>query len=309
MRNLFLLRPKRVVSYLGVSCPAVAGEKLSGRVVVITGASAGIGSAAAAALGRLGATVVPVGRDRQRLASVAEQVRAAGGQAAEPHSADLGSLAEVRDLADRLLAAHERIHVLVNNAGTVATRRSVTVDGHGRTFAVNHLAPFLLTNLLLVRLRASAPARVVTTASSEHHRGRLSIATLAEDERRWPALTAYRNSKLANVLFTRELARRLAGSGVVANALHPGGVRTRLGRDLPLPMRLGWELVSRSFVSPEQGAETLVYLAASEAAGAQSGGYFADCRPARISQRAQDDALASGLWRWSAAAVGISDNG
>jgi NAD(P)-dependent dehydrogenase (short-subunit alcohol dehydrogenase family) len=292
-----------------VSCAAVAGEDLTGRVVVLTGASAGIGAAAAVALGRLGATVVAVGRDRERLAAVARQVREAGGTAPEPQTADFASLSEVRDLAQRLLAAHERIHVLVNNAGTVATRRELTVDGHGRTFAVNHLAPFLLTNLLLDRLRASAPARVVVTASSEHHRGRLAIETLAEDERRWPTLAAYRNSKLANVLFTRELARRLAGSGVVANAQHPGGVRTRLGRDLPLPMRLGWKFVSRSFTTPQEGAETLVHLAASETAGGYTGSYLARCRPARISRQAQDDALASALWRWSAAAVGIADGG
>jgi len=279
---------------------------MTGRIVVLTGASSGIGSAAAAALGELGATVVPVGRSRERLGAVAERVRAAGGSGGEPQVADFASLAEVRALAQRLLAAHEQIHVLVNNAGTLAAKRPLTVDGHGKTFAVNHLAPFLLTNLLLERLRRSAPARIITTASAEHHRGRLSIETLSEDERSWGVLAAYRNSKLANVLFTRELARRLEGSGVVANALHPGGVRTELGRDLPLAMRLGWKIVSRQFVSAEEGARTLVYLASSEEVATSSGGYFANCRPARISKQAEDDALAAALWRWSEVAAGLA---
>lgn len=279
---------------------------MQGRVVVLTGASSGIGAAAAKALGELGATIVAVGRDRERLAVVAEDVRAAGGTAGEPQVADFSSLAEVREVARRLLDAHQRIHVLVNNAGTLAARRALTVDGHGKTFAVNHLAPFLLTNLLLERLRASAPARIVTTASTEHHRGRISIETLADDERDWQVLAAYRNSKLANVLFTRELARRLAGSGVVANAVHPGGVRTQLGRDLPLPMRLGWKVVSRTYVEPEEGARTLVYVTSSQEGAATSGAYFAKCRPARISRQAEDDALAAALWRWSEAAVGLA---
>jgi NAD(P)-dependent dehydrogenase (short-subunit alcohol dehydrogenase family) len=149
----------------------MAGTSMTGRVVVLTGASAGIGAAAAARLGELGATVVPIGRNRERLEAVATRVRAAGGTPGEPQVADFASLAEVRTLAERLLASHERIHVLVNNAGTVAAGRTITVDGHGKTFEVNHLAPFLLTNLLLDRLRSSSSARVITTASTEHFRG------------------------------------------------------------------------------------------------------------------------------------------
>jgi NAD(P)-dependent dehydrogenase (short-subunit alcohol dehydrogenase family) len=278
---------------------------MTGRVVVLTGASSGIGAAAAIELGRLGATVVPVGRSEERLAAAAAQIEAAGGTAANPEVADLASLAEVRALAQRLLAAHAQIHVLANNAGTIAGRRPLTADGHGKTFAVNHLAPFLLTNLLLDRLRASAPARVVTTASAEHHRGGIETATLAQDERSWSPLGAYRNSKLANILFTRELARRLEGSGVAANCLHPGGVRTDLGRELPWPMRLGWKLFSRSFVAPEEGARTLVYLASAREAGEVSGDYFADCRPARVSSQANDAVLARELWQRSEQMVGL----
>jgi NAD(P)-dependent dehydrogenase (short-subunit alcohol dehydrogenase family) len=200
---------------------------------------------------------------------------------------------------------HARIHVLANNAGTVTARRSVTPEGHGKTFAVNHLAPFLLTSLLLDRLRASAPARIVTTASAEHLKGNIELATLEADERSWSAMRAYRNSKLANVLFTRELARRLEGSGVVANCLHPGGVRTDLGRELPLVMKLGWKLMSRSFAPPAEGARTLVYLASAPEAGEVSGEYFANCRVARVSPQAGDDALARGLWQRSEQMTGL----
>jgi retinol dehydrogenase-14 len=283
-----------------------AAEQMAGQVVVLTGASSGIGAAAAIELGRLGATVVPMGRSAQRLATVAEELEAAGGTAADPEVADLSSLQEVRALAQRLLARHPRIDVLVNNAGTLASRRPLTPDGHGKTFAVNHLAPFLLTNLLLDRLRASAPARVVTTSSIEHRKGSIDPATLAKDERSWLPQAAYRNSKLANVLFTRELARRLEGSGVVANCLHPGGVRTDLGRELPLAMRLGWKLISRSFATPQEGARTLVYLASAPEAGEVSGEYFANCRPARVSSKASDQALARALWDKSEQLVALA---
>jgi len=271
-------------------------ERMDGRVVVLTGASSGIGAAAAVELAELGATVVPIGRSEQRLAAVAEQVEAAGGKAGDAEVADLSSLEQVRALAERLLARHPRIDVLANNAGTVAPRRPLTPEGHGKTFAVNHLAPFLLTNLLLDRLRASAPARIVVTASVEHRKGSIDPLTLEQDERSWRPMSAYRNSKLANVLFTRELARRLHGSGVVANCLHPGGVQTELGRELPLPMKLGWKLISRSFVTPQEGARTLVYLASATEVGEVSGEYFANCRPARTSPQASDETLARALW-------------
>jgi NAD(P)-dependent dehydrogenase (short-subunit alcohol dehydrogenase family) len=279
---------------------------MAGRVVVLTGASSGIGAAAAIELGRLGATVVPVGRSAQRLGAVGKQLEAVGGTAADPEVVDLSSLQEVRALAQRLLVRHARIDVLVNNAGTVAGRRALTPEGYGRTFAVNHLAPFLLSNLLLDRLRLSAPARVLTTASVEHRKGSIDPETLAQDQRSWAPMRAYRNSKLANVLFTRELARRLQGSGVVANCLHPGGVRTELGRELPLVMRLGWKLMSRSFATPQEGARTLVYLASAREAGEVSGEYFANCRRARVSSQASDPTLARALWHESEQLVGLA---
>jgi NAD(P)-dependent dehydrogenase (short-subunit alcohol dehydrogenase family) len=271
----------------------VAEHELSGRTVVVTGASSGIGAAAALELSRLGATVVPVGRDERRLRKVADE-----GGTAEPLRADFASLAEVRRLADELLERHERIHVLANNAGLVAGRRSVTGDGHELTFAVNHLAPFLLTNLLLDRLRESAPARVVTTSSDAHHGGLVDLDDL-DGERSWSSTRAYSTSKLANVLFTRELARRLEGSGVVANCFHPGVIRTRLTRRARPLLAVGARVAAPFLGSPKSGASTLVYLAAAPEAADVSGGYFVNSRPGRPSAQAQDDALAAAPWERS----------
>jgi NAD(P)-dependent dehydrogenase (short-subunit alcohol dehydrogenase family) len=278
---------------------------MRGRVVVVTGASSGIGAAAATELARRGATVVPVGRNRKRLGEVAAKVRSENpASTAEPLSADFSDLANVRQLADELLERHERIHVLVNNAGLVSGRRSLTPDGYETTFAVNHLAPFLLTNLLLDRLRESAPARIVTTSSDAHRGGVINFYDL-QGERKWSAWSSYTNSKLANVLFTRALAHRLEGTNVVANCLHPGVIRTRLGRGTPLPVRLGWSVASRLFKSPATGAETIVHLATSEEGGEVSGGYFSDLRQARPSRKAMDDELAERLWGASEQMTGL----
>lgn len=279
---------------------------MEGRVVVVTGASSGIGRAAAVELAGRGATVVPVGRDRKRLDEVADEIRGANPSgAAEPLSADFASLAQVRRLAAELLERHAQIHVLVNNAGLVAGKRSLTEDGYETTFAVNHLAPFLLTNLLLDRLKSSAPARVVTTSSDAHKGGSLDPDDL-QGEKKWSSWGAYSKSKLANVLFTRALARRLEGSGVVANCLHPGVIRTRLGRGTALPIRIGWRVASTFFKSPVTGAETIVHLAASEEGERFCGAYFADCREARPSARAMDDDIGERLWEASEKLVRLS---
>jgi NAD(P)-dependent dehydrogenase (short-subunit alcohol dehydrogenase family) len=270
-----------------------------GRVVVVTGASSGIGAAGAVELARLGATVVPVGRDERRLAKVARQVGAEGLRA------DLASLAEVRRLADELLARHERIHVLVNNAGVMPGRRRVTEDGLELTFAVNHLAPFLLTNLLLDRLRESAPARVVTTSSVAHMGGLIDLDDL-QLERGWRGMRAYSSSKLANVLFTRELARRLRGTGVVANCFHPGVIRTRLTRRANPLLLVGARLAAPLLGSPKTGAETLVYLASAPEAAEVTGGYFENRAPGRPSAQSQDAALAAELWERSARLAGLT---
>ncbi|HEX8076067.1 MAG TPA: SDR family NAD(P)-dependent oxidoreductase [Thermoleophilaceae bacterium] len=261
-------------------------------MVVLTGASSGIGAAAAVELARRGATVVPVGRDARRLAKVSEKV------GEEPLEADFASLAQVRALADRLLERCGRIDVLANNAGLMAGRRELTEDGYEITFAVNHLAPFLLTNLLLDRLRESAPARVVTTSSDAHRGGLIDLDDL-QLERGWSAMRAYSNSKLANALFTLELARRLEGSGVTANCFHPGVIRTRLTRKANPLLLIGATVAAPFLGSPKSGASTLVHLVASDEGGEVSGGYFAGSRRVQPSAQARDAELASELWRRS----------
>jgi retinol dehydrogenase 12 len=272
---------------------------MGGKTVVITGASSGIGRAAALELARRGASVVAIGRDAKRTAAVA---RKAG---TEPIVADFASLAEVRRVAAELLDRHDRIDVLVNNAGLVAGSRKLTADGLELTMAVNHFAPFLLSNLLLDRLKAAPAARVVTTASDAHRGGLIDVTDL-NGERRWSAWSAYGTSKLANILFTRALARRLEGTSVVANCLHPGVIRTGLARGAPLPIRLGWRAASVFFGSPRKGARTLVHLASAPEAGSISGAYFADSRPDTPSIQAQDDELAEALWERSAELTGLA---
>ena len=243
--------------------------------------------------------MVPVGRDERRLRRVTRRIGAA-----EPQRADFAALDEVRALADRLLEHWPRIDVLVNNAGAVFGRRGLSRDGHELTFQVNHLAPFLLTNLLLDRLRESAPARVVTTSSAAHRGGLIDLDDL-ELERAWSTWRAYANSKLANVLFTRELALRLEGSSVVANCLHPGVIRTRLGRNMGVAMRSGWRLASVGFGSPRRGAATIVHLASSPRAESVSGEYFVAERPEEVVGQAADEFFAEELWRRSAELVGL----
>jgi NAD(P)-dependent dehydrogenase (short-subunit alcohol dehydrogenase family) len=275
---------------------------VNGKVVVVTGASSGIGAAAAAELAGLGATVVPVGRDRRRLDKVAAEV---GG---EPLQADFASLAQVRRLADGLLERHARIDVLVNNAGLVTSGRELTEDGYEKTFAVNHLAPFLLTNLLLERLRASAPARVITTSSGAHGGGRLDFDDL-QGERSWSMMRAYSASKLANILFTRGLAMRVDAAEVTANCLHPGVINTKLGGGAGRLAGLMWTLGRPFFGSPRRGASTIVYLATSEEGGEVTGGYYESSRPVGTSAAAADIDLADRLWHESERLVGLEPSG
>jgi NAD(P)-dependent dehydrogenase (short-subunit alcohol dehydrogenase family) len=275
---------------------------VNGKVVVVTGASSGIGAAAAAELAGLGATVVPVGRDRRRLAKVAVEV---GG---EPLQADFASLAQVRRLADELLERHAGIDVLVNNAGLVTSGRELTEDGYEKTFAVNHLAPFLLTNLLLERLRASAPARVITTSSGAHGGGRLDFDDL-QGERSWSMMRAYGTSKLANILFTRGLAMRVDAAEVTANCLHPGVINTKLGGGAGRLAGLMWTLGRPFFGSPRRGASTIVYLATSEEGGEVTGGYYESSRPVGTSAAAADIDLADRLWHESERLVGLEPSG
>jgi NAD(P)-dependent dehydrogenase (short-subunit alcohol dehydrogenase family) len=272
-------------------------------VVVVTGATSGIGEHAALQLAELGATVVPVGRDPGRLARVDAELRKRGSEA-EPLQADFASQAEVRRLADDLLERHERIDVLVNNAGVVRSSRKLSPDGREMTMAINHFAPFLLTNLLLDRLVASAPARVVTTASDAHGAGVIDVDDL-DMERKWSIFRAYGTSKLANILFTRELARRLELTAVSANCLHPGVIRTRLGRGGIAGIT--WRIMSPFMSSPRKGGARIVHVAADPIGAEVTGRYFDDDRPRALRGQAADDDLAAQLWERSAALVGLSD--
>ena len=283
---------------------ATPGRPRAGRTVLVTGGTGGIGGATAAGLAGLGARVGVVGRHRDRADAVAERIRAAGGEA-DVFIADVSAQREVRRLADEVLTAYPRLDVLVNNVGGYWAHRHVTEDGLERTFAVNHLAPFLLTNLLLPRLRESAPARVVTVSSGAQSMGRIDFDDL-QGERGYRGQRAYNQSKLANVMFTYELARRLEGSGVTANVLHPGVVRTAFGQeDSTGWMRLMLPVVRPFMKSPEKGAQTSVHLASSPAVEGVSGQYFVDSRPKQSSRASYDAAAAARLWDVSAELVGL----
>jgi NAD(P)-dependent dehydrogenase (short-subunit alcohol dehydrogenase family) len=278
---------------------------MTAATAVVTGASSGIGAAAALELARRGTRVVAVGRDPERLAAIGERLRAeGGGDQPETRSADLASQSEVRRLAADLLERCPRIDVLVNNAGVVMARRELTPDGRETTVAVNHLAPFLLANLLLERLRESAPARVITTSSDAHYRGRLRLDDL-DGERRWSSWGAYCDSKLANVLFTRALAARVDQEEVVAHCLHPGVIRTRLFRGTRTPVRAGFAAASLFFAGADTGAETIVHLATDPEPATMTGLYWTRSRVATPSDRALDDELAGALWARSAELVGL----
>ncbi|MGH7029774.1 MAG: SDR family oxidoreductase [Stellaceae bacterium] len=273
-------------------------------VGVVTGASAGIGLYTALGLARTGMRVVMAGRDRARTEAARRFVieRASGAQI-ETALADFASLAEVRRLADDILGTHERIDLLINNAGLFSPKFQRSADGYELTFAVNHLAPFLLTNLLVDRLSASAPARIVTVASRAHHGNRIDLTTIA-GPRDWSMLKAYGRSKLCNILFTRELARRLDGSGVVAACLHPGVVATRLAQRGGV-VELGWRLMKPFMISPEKGAETSLFLATTPDPAPFQGRYVAGKALTAPDPVAFDADLARRLWEESARLVGL----
>ena len=279
---------------------------MHGRVCVVTGASSGIGRATALGLAARGATLVLVCRDEARGNAVAEEIARAGCEgSATLLLADLASQTQVRAVAAEIRARFERVHVLINNAGVAGARpRRTTAEGLERTFAVNHLAPFLLTTLLLDRLEAGAPARVVTVSSAAHRFFALDFDDL-QDERRYSPFRAYARSKLANVLFTHELARRLEGSGVSANCLHPGVVATNIFRDSPRLLRALF--AGPLALSPERGADTVLYLASAPEVAGASGRYFVRRRPVRPSRAARDSNAARRLWQASEALTAASD--
>ena len=279
---------------------------MHGKVCVVTGASSGIGRVAALGLAERGAAVVLVCRNEERGAPVLEEIEQRGGAgSATLLTADLSSQRQVRQVAAAFRERFDRLDVLINNAGVAGWgTRQVTEEGLETTFAVNHLAPFLLTNLLLDRLKASAPARVVTVSSAAHKNCTLDFEDL-QGERRYSGFGAYSRSKLANILFTRELSRRLEGSGVTANCLHPGVVATGIFRNLP-----GWMraiLVSPLVLSPEKGADTMLYLATAPEVAEVSGRYFVRRKTVPSSRASRDAEAARRLWEASEALTASSD--
>jgi NAD(P)-dependent dehydrogenase (short-subunit alcohol dehydrogenase family) len=272
------------------------------KTCVVTGATSGIGKATAIRLAELGHTVITVGRDRARGEQAATQLRTRAPRAKiQVLTADISRLGQVRTLAAQLHDRHDRLDVLVNNAGVATFRPQLTPDGLGVTFATNHLGPFLLTNLLLDLLTGSAPARVITVASDRHKQQR----SIPWEDLQPGRDCSYKASKLLNILFTYELARRLAGTGVTANCLSPGFVRTELGREATGAFRVFLRLARPSQTSPEAGAQTSVYLATSPAVTEVSGRYFEKSTPAQSSALSQDPAAAKRLWQLSTQLSGL----
>jgi retinol dehydrogenase-12 len=282
---------------------------MSGKTCLVTGATSGVGKETAVRLAMLGATVITVARDPARGEMAGAEIRRRVPLArVEVVTADLSSLAQVRRLAEEVLTRYDRLDVLVNNAGVIMMRRQLTADGLDTTFATNHLGPFLLTNLLRPLLERSAPARVVTVSSAAHKQ----IRTIPWDDLPRGTQHGYRQSyplsKLLNILFTVELARRLGGTGVTgvtANCLHPGFVRTALGRDVTGPLGAIVRLVLRFQPGPATGAETSVYLAASPQVAEVTGGYFVKCKPAEPSALANDTQATARLWTLSEELAGL----
>lgn len=275
---------------------------IAGRRVVITGATNGIGLAAAEQLARLGAELTLVARDRDRAAAVLERIREAAPDSPVPDTAfaDLSSQAEVRRLAAELMDRSPHIDVLINNAGAMFGTRRLTVDGIEATWALNHLAPFLLTTLLLDCMKEHPPGRIITTSSAAHQAAHIPFDDMAA-EREWKAkgFGRYGETKLANILFTAELAWRLEGSGVTANCFHPGLVDTGFNRNNGKAMKLAMMAIKPFARTPEHGAETLVWLADSPDASQYNGGYFVDRRLTVPSVAAQNLEVAGRLWELS----------
>jgi NAD(P)-dependent dehydrogenase (short-subunit alcohol dehydrogenase family) len=283
--------------------------EMDGKLVLITGATNGIGKVAALELAKKGATVVIVGRNPAKTsATVAELKDQSRNPNIEMIVADLSSMAEVRKVADAFKAKHSRLDVLINNAGAVFSRRKKTVDGYEMTFALNHLSYFLLTNLLLDVLKASAPARIVNVASEAHKMGaHLDFDDLhSKKSYGLMGFQAYATSKLQNILFTYELARRLTGTGVTAHAMHPGSVATGFAHNTPGFISLMYRIVDLFALTPEQGADTIIYLASSPQLIGESGKYWEKRRPIQSIPPSYDETTQKRLWDVSEQLTGLT---
>lgn len=284
---------------------------MRGTVCLVTGATGGIGYETALGLARLGARVAIVGRDPGKLQACADRIRAAvPGAAVEPHRADLSAQAEIRRLAGALRSAYPRLDVLVNNAGAIFDRRTLTVDGIERTWALDHLGYVLLTLELLDTLKESAATggkpRIVNVASAAHYRGHIDFDDV-EGARRYRAMGAYAQAKLGNVLFTYALARRLRGSGITVNAVHPGVVNTGFAKNTSGLLGAAWALMRPFLITPEKGARTSLRVASDPGLDGVTGRYFSHGRPKVSSAESRDEAVQERLWALSLRQVGRSD--
>jgi NAD(P)-dependent dehydrogenase (short-subunit alcohol dehydrogenase family) len=278
---------------------------VQGKTIVITGATSGIGRVAAYSLAQQGARIVAVARDRQRgEETLSELRRLAPARNHAVHYADLSLLAEMQRVAEQIAASEQQIDVLINNAGALFSTRQLTADGLEMSFATNHMAYFVLTNLLGARLKATAGARVISTASDAYKMGRVRFDDL-QSRRSYSAFGMYGSSKLMNILFTRELAARLGAAGVTANCFYPGFVATRFGDASSGLMPAVFRFAKKFAITPEAGARTLIYLASAPQVAGSTGQYFYKCQPVALFKRATNDADARRLWEISAELAGL----
>jgi NAD(P)-dependent dehydrogenase (short-subunit alcohol dehydrogenase family) len=277
---------------------------LHGKTVLITGANQGIGKASAIALGKMGANLVLVCRSAEKAKAAVAEIQVAGAKNVELLIGDMGSQADVRRVAAEFKAKHDRLDVLLNNAGLLSTSRRETVDGIEETFAINHLGYFLLTNLLLDVLKKSAPSRVVSVSSRAHNGAKMRWDDV-QMKSGWSAMSSYSQSKLYNILFTRELAKRLEGTGVTANCLHPGVIASGFGHTYGGFVSFLVTLAKPFLITPEKGAETQVWLASSPEVEGVTGKYFDKCKEARPSRAALEEDAPAKLWALSETLTGL----
>jgi NAD(P)-dependent dehydrogenase (short-subunit alcohol dehydrogenase family) len=284
---------------------------IEGKTCLITGSTSGIGKEIAIGLAKMKANVILVGRNKAKCQATTEEIWRNASISTNKNRvsyllADLSSQDSIRQLANEFLDSYESLDILVNNAGVFLSRRFTTVDNIEYTFAVNHLAPFLLTNLLFERIKASSPSRIITTSSVAHRGAHINFDNLQFERGRYNGVEAYRQSKLANILFTKELARRSRESGVTSNCFHPGGVRTNLVQSSPWHYRLIWAIINPFLVSPKKGADTAIYLASSSKVDGISGKYFVNRKPVSPLELADDHDAAARLWKISEELTGYS---